>query len=118
MSLLFANFQMKNEFGAAPVRRRTVPAGVFQIAILSASAGFDFWIVRYAEIGLWIHEPRPEARKRLLPASSHDSTSGSIASLYSALTYLTTSKVALESIVTCLPVSSHTDAPALHSMLL
>jgi len=29
MSLLFANFQMKNEFGAAPVRRRTVPAGVF-----------------------------------------------------------------------------------------
>ena len=35
----------------------------------------------YGLTGLWIQEPLPERRKRLLPESSQDSTSGSMASL-------------------------------------
>jgi len=44
------------------------------IGILLASA------VLYGLMGLWIHEPLPDRMKRLLDASSHEKTSGSIAS--------------------------------------
>src|SRR6266581_2121462 len=47
----------------------------------SAIGIFSLSAALYGLTGLWIHEPLPERMNRLLPASSHDRTSGSIAVL-------------------------------------
>src|SRR5215470_18726907 len=69
----------------------------------------------YGLIGLWIHEPLPERMKRLLPASSQERTSGSIASLYSSLYHSMTWAVLSETIPGVLPSASSTLAPYDHA---
>src|SRR5262245_39273864 len=65
----------------------------------------------YGLTGLWIHEPLPDRMKRLLPASSQDRTSGSIASLKSSLYHSTTWAVLSELMPGVLPSASSTLAP-------
>ena len=53
------------------------PFGERETKIFAASSLFCPSMLRYALIGLWIHDPRPEASRRLLDASSQARTSGS-----------------------------------------
>ena len=57
------------------------PAGLLWWLMSSAIGIFSFKAALYGLTGLWIHDPLPERMKRLLPASSQERTSGSIASL-------------------------------------
>src|SRR5262245_24429825 len=77
----FENFQIPIEFTPVAV---CVPPGPLRLGwwLISSAIGIFFsTAATYGLIGLWIHEPLPESRKRLLDALSHESTSGSIASL-------------------------------------
>src|SRR5262245_4234859 len=67
-------------------------------------------------MGLWIHEPRPDARKRLFDASSHASTSGVMVSLYSALLNLSASRISFELYVIVLPSLATSEPPNDHMM--
>src|SRR5258705_1328534 len=110
-SAFFENFQMAR---ALIPGAEWVPAG---------PAGLGWWLMSsamgillasaplYGLIGLWIQEPLPDRMKRLLPESSHDSTSGSIASRYSALYHSRTSAVFSELMAGVLPATSRTLAP-------
>src|SRR6185503_11298564 len=77
----------------------------------SAMGIFSFSAALYGLTGLWIQEPLPERMKRLLPASSHDRTSGSIASLKSSLYHSMTCAVLSETMPGVLPSASSTLAP-------
>src|SRR3981081_557845 len=69
----------------------------------------------YGLTGLWIQEPLPERMKRLLPASSQDSTSGSMAELSSPLYHSMTWAVLSELMAGVLPSASSTLAPKDHA---
>src|SRR5216683_7168948 len=79
------------------------PAGVGPTAIFLARSGVSFSMVRRALMGLWIHDPTPEYRSRLLPLSSHDRTSLVIVFWYSSSPYATASFVCGELSATVLP---------------
>src|SRR5215471_7118449 len=81
----------------------------------SAIGIFSLRAALYGLIGLWIHEPLPERMNRLLPASSHESTSGSIASLKSSLYHSMTCAVLSETMPGVLPSASSTLAPFDHA---
>src|SRR5262245_28652876 len=77
----------------------------------SAIGIFSLSAVLYGLIGLWIHAPLPERMKRLFDASSQESTSGSMASLYSSLYHSTTWAMRSELMAGVLPSASSTLAP-------
>src|SRR5258706_16025058 len=77
----------------------------------SAIGIFSLRAALYGLTGLWIHEPLPERMNRLLPASSQERTSGSIASLKSCLYHSMTCAVLSELIPGVLPSASSTLAP-------
>src|SRR5215467_13697861 len=110
-SWFFENFQMpKLEIGGA----EWVPAGPAGLLWWLRSSAMGCLLASaelYGLIGLWIHEPLPERMKRLLPASSQERTSGSIASLYSSLYHSMTWAVLSEAIAGVLPSASSTLAP-------
>src|SRR5215468_12278219 len=110
-SWFFENFQMpKLEIGGA----EWVPAGPAGLLWWFRSSAIGCLLARaelYGLIGLWIHEPLPERMKRLFPASSHDSTSGSMASLKSSLYHSMTWAVLSELIAGVFPSASITLAP-------
>src|SRR2546427_9877781 len=81
----------------------------------SAIGIFSFSAALYGLIGLWIHEPLPERMKRLLPASSHERTSGSIASRKSSLYHSMTFSVLSDTMPGVLPSASRTFAPLHHA---
>src|SRR5215467_5188785 len=80
-SWFLENFQMpKLRFGHA----EWMPAGPPGLLWWLMSSAMGCLLARaelYGLTGLWIQAPLPESRKRLLPASSQDRTSGSMASL-------------------------------------
>src|SRR5215471_15332118 len=84
-SWFFENFQMPRlSWGDL----EWVPAGPEGLLWWLRSSAIGCLLARaalYGLMGLWNHEPLPDRMKRLLPASSQDRTSGSIASLYSSL---------------------------------
>src|SRR5256885_17203722 len=82
-SWFLENFQMPRLNWGALEWVPAGPAGLLWWLMSSAMGCLLARAALYGLIGLWIHEPLPERMKRLLPASSHDSTSGSIASLRS-----------------------------------
>src|SRR6267143_1576954 len=110
-SAFFENFQIPIPLMPGAAWVPAGPAGLgwwfisSAIGILLASA------VLYALIGLWIHEPLPERMKRLLDASSHESTSGSMALLYSSLYHSITWAVLSDTIAGVLPSASRTLPP-------
>ena len=87
------------------------PAGLGWWLMSSAMGIFSSSAALYGLIGLWIHEPLPDRMKRLFEASSQDSTSGSIASLYSSLYHSITCAVLSELIAGVLPSASRTLPP-------
>src|SRR5215470_18471854 len=110
-SWFFENFQMPRlRFGHA----ECVPAGPPGLLWWLRSSAMGCLLASaelYGLTGLWIHEPLPERMKRLFPASSHDSTSGSMASLKSSLYHSMTWAVLSELIAGVLPSASITLAP-------
>src|SRR5687767_9994886 len=76
-----------------------------------AIGSFSFSAATYGLIAFWVQEPLPERMKRLLEVSSHDRTSGSIASLKSSLHHSITWAVLAELIAGVLPSASTTFAP-------
>src|SRR5215510_15913249 len=110
-SWFFENFQMPRlEIGGA----EWVPAGPAGLLWWFKSSAMGCLLARaelYGLIGLWIQEPLPERMKRLLPASSQDSTSGSMASRYSSLYHSITCAVLSESIAGVLPSASRALPP-------
>src|SRR5262245_60134103 len=81
----------------------------------SAIAIFSFSAVLYGLIGLWIQAGLPDRMPRLLEASSQESTSGSIASLYASLYHSMAAAVLSETIAGVLPSASSTLPPKPHS---
>src|SRR5215204_1540212 len=57
----------------------------------------------YALVALSIHAARPDSRKRLLPASSHEKTSSVIPLLNNSTPYLIAASVSSEAMVTFCP---------------
>src|SRR5215813_13234669 len=80
----------------------------------SAIGIFSLSAALYGLMGLWIHDPLPERMNRLLEASSHDRTSGSIASLKSSFHHSMTCAVLSELMAGVLPSASKTFAPYDH----
>src|SRR5207244_12788263 len=78
-AMFFENFQMLMPLiGGA----ECVPAGPAGLGwwLISSAIGMAFASAAlYGLIGLWIHEHLPARMQRLLDASSHERTSGSIA---------------------------------------
>src|SRR5689334_12872111 len=94
----FANFQIAYAFGLAiDTRLFGCPAGSSARWQLANTFGLVSSVVRYAEIASWTQHATPEARKRLSDASSHENTSGVIASSKSALRNRSPSRVSGES---------------------
>src|SRR5882724_3489342 len=91
------------------------PAGLLWWLMSSALGIFSLRAALYGLTGLWIHEPLPERMKRLLPASSQDRTSGSMASLKSSLYHSMTWAVLSELMAGVLPSASMTLAPYDHA---
>src|ERR1700704_309330 len=84
-SWFFENFQMAMlRFGGAECLP-AAPAGLLWWLMSSAMGCLLARAALYGLTGLWIQEPLPERRKRLLPASSQERTSGSIAFAYRSL---------------------------------
>ena len=80
-SWFFENFQMPMlRFGGAEWMPAG-PPGLLWWLMSSAMGCLLASAALYGLTGLWIQEPLPESRNRLLPASSQERTSGSIASL-------------------------------------
>src|SRR5438876_5533887 len=73
------------------------PCGSRATAVCWKTLGLVSSVERYAEIASWIQEATPEARKRLSEASSHEKTSGVIASSYIALANRSASRISFES---------------------
>src|SRR5256885_13613116 len=114
-SMFLLNFQTPSpRFGTAEWMPAG-PAGLVWWLMSSAIGIFSFSAALYGLIGLWIHEPLPERMKRLLDASSQDSTSGSMASLKSSLYHSITCAVLSELIPGVLPSASMTLAPCDHA---
>src|SRR5262249_28453492 len=87
-SVVFEEVQMPTHQKPVVVQRPLGPAGVFTWSITSAIGCLvpgtttpSFLADSKALIGLWIAKHLPALRQRLLLASSHASTSGSMASL-------------------------------------
>src|SRR5262245_57913237 len=80
----------------------------------SAIGIFSFRAALYGLMGLWIHAPLPDRMNRLFEASSHERTSGSIASLKSSFHHSMTCAVLSELIAGVLPSASNTFAPYDH----
>src|SRR5713226_7982724 len=80
-SWFFENFQMPMLRLGGAEWMPAGPPGLLWWLMSSAMGIFSLRAALYGLIGLWIQEPLPERMKRLLPASSQDSTSGSMASL-------------------------------------
>ena len=79
-SAFFENFQMAMALMPGAEWMPAGPAGLGWWLISSAMGILFVRALLYGLIGLWIQEPLPERMKRLLEASSHERTSGSIAS--------------------------------------
>src|SRR5438132_4982678 len=114
-STFFENFQTpRPRMGGA----ECVPAGPAGLLwwLISSAIGILFASAAlYGLIGLWIHEHLPARMHRLFEASSHESTSGSIASRYSSLYHSITCAVLSELIAGVLPSASITLAPYDHA---
>src|ERR1700730_917612 len=110
-STFFENFQMPI---ALMPGAEWVPAGPVGRGWWLMSSAMGILVARallYGLIGLWIQEPLPDRMKRLLPESSQDRTSGSIASLKSSLYHSRTCAVFSELIAGVLPSTSSTLPP-------
>src|SRR5215470_9643757 len=70
----------------------------------------------YGLIALWIQEPLPERRKRLLEELSQDSTSGSMAFAYTSL-YHSTTCAALSLLMAGVLPSASSTLPPLHQRI-
>src|SRR5262247_2079613 len=80
-STFLLNFQIPRLRGTPTVWRPLGPAGEWWKPVSSATGSVSCLATTEWLIGVWIHEPLPEFSHWLLPALSHESTAGSIASL-------------------------------------
>src|ERR1051326_2159441 len=80
-SMFFENFQMLMPRIGGAECAPAGPEGLLWWLMSSAIGCLLASAALYGLTGLWIQAPLPERMKRLLPASSHERTSGSIASL-------------------------------------
>src|SRR5437867_532142 len=95
--MFFEVFQIAHTLGSPTFQRPPGPAASGTTNVCLNTSGFVSSVVRYAEIASWIQEATPEARKRLSEASSHEKTSGVIASSYIALANRSASRISFES---------------------
>src|SRR5216117_4283640 len=107
-SMFLLNFQTPSPRIGTAEWMPAGPAGLVWWLMSSAIGIFSFRAALYGLIGLWIHEPLPERMNRLLEASSHESTSASMALLYSSLYQSITCAVRSDTIAGVLPSASRT----------
>src|SRR6266849_6893640 len=110
-SWFLENFQMPRLNWGALEWVPAGPAGLLWWLMSSAMGCLLARAALYGLIGLWIHEPLPERMKRLLPASSQERTSGSIASRKSSLYHSMTFSVLSELMSRVLSFASRSLAP-------